>query len=49
LCCVFSRWGLTNYFSWLDSICNPPDFCLPSSWDYSREPPAPGFWGILRQ
>jgi hypothetical protein len=23
--------------------CDPPDLCLLSSWNYRREPPAPGY------
>jgi hypothetical protein len=34
------RWGvgLTNFFPRLTSNYNPPDFWLPSTWDYKCEP-----------
>jgi hypothetical protein len=31
---AFSRQGLMNYLPGLASNLNPPDLCLPSSWDY---------------
>jgi hypothetical protein len=31
-----------NSLPGLPSNCSPPDFCLLRSWDYRREPVAPG-------
>jgi hypothetical protein len=31
----------------LASNCNLPALCLLSSWEYSHEPLAPGFWKLL--
>jgi hypothetical protein len=31
------RWDLTTFFTWTG--LEPPDLCLPSSWDYRPEPP----------
>jgi hypothetical protein len=42
LCWVFSRKSLVNYLPRLALNLNPPDLCLLNSWDYRREPPAPG-------
>jgi hypothetical protein len=35
------RKGLADY------LPNPPELCFLSSWDYRREPPAPGFQYFL--
>jgi hypothetical protein len=37
-----STQGLSNYLPRLALNRDPPDLCLLSSWDYRREPPAPG-------
>jgi hypothetical protein len=38
---LFLRWGLVSYLPELASNHDPPDFSLPSSWDYRREPLVP--------
>jgi hypothetical protein len=35
------RWGLTNYLPGLISNSEPPNFHLPSSWNYKNESPVP--------
>jgi hypothetical protein len=35
---LFWRWGLENYLPRLALNCDPPNFNLPSSWDYRWEP-----------
>jgi hypothetical protein len=37
-----------NYLLGLPLNCNPPDLCLPSSYDYRGEPPAPGLKDIFK-
>jgi hypothetical protein len=32
------RWNLANFFAPLTWDCDPPNFILPSSWDYRYEP-----------
>jgi hypothetical protein len=38
----FGDGGLMNNLPGLALNPDPPNFSLPSSWDYRREPPAPG-------
>jgi hypothetical protein len=44
--CSGGRWGLANYLPKLSLNCDPSNCSLPSSWDYRREPLAPGltYW-----
>jgi hypothetical protein len=39
---TFFEMGLAIYLPGLVLNRGPPDLCLPSSWDYRREPPTPG-------
>jgi hypothetical protein len=40
-------WSLTNFLPRLVSNYDPPDLCLPRSWDYSSKPLHPGDWAFL--
>jgi hypothetical protein len=38
------KWSLTNFFAWAGFEPDPPNFSLPSSWNYKFEPPV---WTIF--
>jgi hypothetical protein len=44
---LFWRWGLKNYFLGLASNLDATDLSLPSSYDYRREPPVPGYMWLF--
>jgi hypothetical protein len=38
---LFVEMGVSHFLPGLVLKCDLPDICLPSSWDYSNEPPCP--------
>jgi hypothetical protein len=45
----FSEIGSRKLFAQAGFEHDPPDLCLLSSWDYRREPPAPGMANLPNQ